>query len=300
MIRIKEYLYFIKVPVVLGNLLVSIISWYVSASFFSWYALLFFAALFFIYSASAALNNYQDRKLDSLHRRTEGRSLPSGRLGSRDAIIFFLLLFVMAIFFFLFLNLLDEQKTQGNFLYIFFLVLLAIFFYNGVYTPLKKKSSFALLAGAFAGALPVLIGWSYGNAGIFHKGAFAIFFFLFVWQVPHTMMILYKYKEDYNQGKIPNLWLQFSNKNFFRILALWYFLMLWILLTFPALSLLQNPVSLISLYVFLIINFFYLIFLFIRPNFLFLYSKLLFVYHSFFLFFILSLLFYDKTLRHLA
>ena len=62
------------------------------------------------------------------------------------------------------------------------LSVISLFFYAFIYTPLKKVSSVAVLAGAVPGAMPCLIGWAAGNDSLTAGGwiLFAIAVFLAV------------------------------------------------------------------------------------------------------------------------
>jgi protoheme IX farnesyltransferase len=71
--------------------------------------------------------------------------------------------------------------------------------YLYVYTPLKKVSTICVTIGAFAGALPPVIGWAAatGRLGI---EALALFGILFFWQFPHFLSLAWVYKADYEKG----------------------------------------------------------------------------------------------------
>jgi protoheme IX farnesyltransferase len=64
------------------------------------------------------------------------------------------------------------------------------------YTPLKRKSPLCTLVGAFAGAMPPLIGWA-AASGHLSLGAWTLYSVLFLWQFPHFMSIAWMYREDY-------------------------------------------------------------------------------------------------------
>ena len=98
---------------------------------------------------AAALNQYQERRPDRIMERTRARPLPSERLSSRAVlkISFSLVLLGLLILF---------LRTNWKALAI---GISAVVLYNGVYTPLKKKTAFAVLPGALIGALPPLLGW---------------------------------------------------------------------------------------------------------------------------------------------
>lgn len=80
---------------------------------------------------------------------------------------------------------------------------IALAWYLGVYTPLKRISSLALLAGGLCGAFPPLIGWTLagGNPADFRVVTLAGL--LFLWQVPHFWLFQRRHAEDYRRAGIP-------------------------------------------------------------------------------------------------
>jgi protoheme IX farnesyltransferase len=79
------------------------------------------------------------------------------------------------------------------------LAVLTLLSYLFVYTPLKRKTPLCVLAGAFPGAMPPLIGWA-GATDRFHVEAWASYAILFLWQLPHFMAIAWMYREDYDRA----------------------------------------------------------------------------------------------------
>ena len=142
-------------------------------------------------SGISALNQWMERDLDGLMRRTAHRPLPLGTLSPRAALIFGLSL------------------TVGAEVYLAFLVnplsafcgLTVIVGYLLCYTPLKTRTSLSTLVGAFPGAVPPLLGWA---AATNHVGmeAWALFAILFLWQFPHFFAIAWMYREDYARAGI--------------------------------------------------------------------------------------------------
>lgn len=72
----------------------------------------------------------------------------------------------------------------------------ALVLYAAVYTPLKKRTAWAAVPGAVAGALPPLIGWTAG-AGQPGVPGLALFTLLLVWQFPHLLVISLRHEQDY-------------------------------------------------------------------------------------------------------
>jgi protoheme IX farnesyltransferase len=142
-------------------------------------------------SGIAALNQYLERDLDAVMRRTANRPLPSGRVVAKEALVFGAGLTVIAeIYLAAFVNPLSAL-----------LGLTVISGYLFAYTPLKTRTTLSTMVGAFPGAVPPLIGWAAarGDIGI---EAWVLFAILFLWQFPHFLAIACMYREDYARAGI--------------------------------------------------------------------------------------------------
>jgi protoheme IX farnesyltransferase len=139
----------------------------------------------------ATLNQYAERDLDGLMRRTANRPLPSGKLMPWEALAFGVGLTVSAeIYLLLLVNPLSA-----------WLGLTVIAGYLFGYTPLKTRTSLSTLVGAFPGAVPPLIGWAAAR-GTVGLEAWVLFAILFLWQFPHFLAIAWMYREDYTRAGI--------------------------------------------------------------------------------------------------
>lgn len=133
-----------------------------------------------------ALNQWWERALDALMKRTEDRPLPAKRLHPRDALLFGLLCCLVgtALLFF-FVNLLAALLAMAT-----------VVIYVLAYTPLKRHTTLNTLLGAVPGALPPLIGWAAATNDVGMGGAI-LFLILWFWQMPHFLAIAWLYREDY-------------------------------------------------------------------------------------------------------
>jgi heme o synthase len=142
-------------------------------------------------SGIATLNQFMERDLDRLMRRTADRPLPSGRLSAFEALWFGLVLTTTAeLYLGLFVNLLTA-----------ILGLTVIVGYLFVYTPLKTRTTLSTALGAFPGAMPPLMGWTAARGEI-DIAAWVLFAILFLWQFPHFLAIAWMYREDYGRAGI--------------------------------------------------------------------------------------------------
>lgn len=142
-------------------------------------------------SGIATLNQYMERDLDGLMRRTADRPLPSGKLLPWEALLFGVGLTVLAE---IYLAVLVNPLTA-------LLGLSVIAGYLFGYTPLKTRTSLSTLVGAFPGAVPPLIGWTAATDSLSLE-AWVLFAILFLWQFPHFLAIAWMYREDYARAGI--------------------------------------------------------------------------------------------------
>ncbi len=99
---------------------------------------------------TAALNQYVERDMDAVMRRTASRPLPSGQLQPREVLIFgFSTIVLGAGWLAMAVNSLSAM-----------IALATSVLYLCLYTPLKTRTTLATAVGAIPGALPPLIGWA--------------------------------------------------------------------------------------------------------------------------------------------
>jgi protoheme IX farnesyltransferase len=67
------------------------------------------------------------------------------------------------------------------------------------YTPLKRRSTAALMVGAIPGAMPPLLGWT-AATGVLSSPGIALFLILFVWQLPHFIAISIFRVDEYERA----------------------------------------------------------------------------------------------------
>jgi len=142
-------------------------------------------------SGIATLNQYAERELDGLMRRTATRPLPTRKIAPWEALAFGAGLTILAeVYLLVFVNPLSAL-----------LGLTVIAGYLFGYTPLKTRSSLSTIVGAFPGAVPPLIGWT-AATGTLSIEAWVLFAILFLWQFPHFLAIAWMYREDYSRAGI--------------------------------------------------------------------------------------------------
>lgn len=141
--------------------------------------------------AANSLNMYLERDADLLMERTKDRPLPAKRMAPPVALWFGVELAFVAI---LILSVAVNPLTA-------FLGVVAFVSYVLFYTPLKQKTTLALLVGAVPGAMPPLMGWTAATGSIALPGIL-LFMILFLWQIPHFLAIALFRKGEYAKAGI--------------------------------------------------------------------------------------------------
>jgi protoheme IX farnesyltransferase len=123
--------------------------------------------------------------------RTRVRPLPDGRLQPFEALAFGVLTAASGI---VILTLLVNPLAGA-------VTAVTVATYVFVYTPMKRHTSLATIAGAIPGALPPVTGWVAARGEI-DAGAAALFAILFLWQLPHFLSLAWLYKDEYRAAGI--------------------------------------------------------------------------------------------------
>ncbi len=139
-------------------------------------------------AASNGSNQIWERDLDKLMNRTSKRPLPLGEMSVTEAYIVVIVALTVGTGLLLMLNL--SSALLG---------LAAYISYVFIYTPMKRKSPWAVFVGAFPGAIPPMLG------AIAHTNEFGLvpgvlFFVQFTWQFPHFWAIAWVAYDDYKAG----------------------------------------------------------------------------------------------------
>jgi protoheme IX farnesyltransferase len=146
-------------------------------------------------ASAQTINCIYDRDIDYDMERTRHRPMPSGRIQSRDALIFAIALAVIS---FTLLAVFANLFAAG-------LAMSGIVFYVLVYTHwLKRHSSQNIVIGGAAGAIPALVGWA-AVTGSLSWAAWLIFAIVFVWTPPHFWSLALMIRDDYAKVGIPML-----------------------------------------------------------------------------------------------
>jgi len=152
-------------------------------------AILAFTGL--LVGSANVLNSFLERDVDARMRRTRHRPIPSGRIEPWSA---FALGLAAGSFAMPALVMVANPLTAA-------LGLTAWTLYVAVYTPLKRKTPWALEIGTIPGALPPLMGWT-AVTGTIDGPGLALFAIMVFWQLPHFLAITLYLDDDYGRGGI--------------------------------------------------------------------------------------------------
>jgi len=140
-------------------------------------------------AGAAALNQWLERKLDALMRRTRTRPVPAGRMRPAEALTLGVALSVLGV---------SYLGATCNALSATLAALTIVIYIFG-YTPLKRASTANTVVGAIPGAVPPMIGWVAARGAI-EAGAWSLFAILLLWHLPHFFAIAWMHREDYSRA----------------------------------------------------------------------------------------------------
>ncbi len=179
-------------------------------------------------SAASAntINNYLDRDIDRLMRRTRGRPTARDEITPRGAIGFGIVLGIAGFAWLtLFVNVVAALLATS-----------AIFFYVFVYTlGMKRRTNQAVVIGGAAGCVPVLTGWAaVPGTTLADPVPWLLFAIIFWWTPPHFWALAMKYRDDYAAAGLPMLTVTHGNDEATRQILLYSYLLLAVVLMYIA------------------------------------------------------------------
>lgn len=144
---------------------------------------------------AAAANTLQDRYLDGAMARTMNRPVPAGRITTRGAAMTALALMALGTLVIARYAALSAVAAS----------LVTVILYNGLYTPLKTRTQWALVPGILSGLMPPVIGWL-AAGGMFPSAGLGYLAVLYgTWQLPHFWLIVMERGDEYRRCGIPTI-----------------------------------------------------------------------------------------------
>ncbi|HEY4673608.1 MAG TPA: heme o synthase [Nitrososphaerales archaeon] len=147
-------------------------------------------------AGAGAFNAYLDRDIDAVMARTMNRPIPLGRINPPIRALQFgvLMIGIAAVVSLTMLNLLSTA-----------MILLGAFTYIVVYTIfLKRRTTWNIVLGGFAGSFAALAGWTAAGDSI-GGPAILMAFLIFLWTPSHFWSLAILTNRDYQKAGIPML-----------------------------------------------------------------------------------------------
>jgi protoheme IX farnesyltransferase len=190
------------------------------------------AGIFLLTAAGSVLNQVQERATDALLRRTAGRPLACGLLspGAGSGLGLCLASGGLAVL------------LAGCGMAPALLSLASLAWYLLVYTPLKRLTPLAVLAGTPCGAMPPLIGWLAAGGTFPAPQPLALALVMLLWQVPHYWLLALPDRDELKGAGfrvLPAL----SDRQLLTVSHRWILGLALSTLLLPALDLPANPLA---------------------------------------------------------
>ena len=166
-----------------------------------------------IWLGSAAANtigSYFDRDIDVIMDRTRGRPIPTGRISPANARAYGLVLLALSLAISYYLSPLSSLAMLVGFLD-----------YTVVYSYLLKRKSWSnIILGGFSGVMPVLVGY-FATTDPVLPLATALFlgFLVFFWIPEHIWSLAIRFRQQYEDAKIPMLPVIMSESRSVQVIA---------------------------------------------------------------------------------
>lgn len=181
-------------------------------------------------AGGSSLNQVMERDIDALMLRTSSRPLPKGQLTPCSATAIGATVILAG------LTLLTAVGGVQPAL-IGFSVLT---WYLAVYTPLKRRTPFALAIGAVCGAFPPVIGWCLAGGNPTDYRIMLMAGLLYLWQIPHFWLFQSRHADDYRLAGIPLLAMPDRSNGLFRV---WLFALVAAAMLVPAFGIISRHVA---------------------------------------------------------
>ena len=159
----------------------------------------------------SAVKEVQEHKEDAKMERTKHRPIASGKWSPRTGLAIAGVLIVSSLI--LIYDLLGFTGLN--------LILFSFIWYNGFYTPLKKKSALAVVPGALLGVVPPAIGWLTAGHSLWEPEFYALGLFYFIWQVPHFWLLVMFHHGEYKGAGYPTALRLFGRNSLQRLTFVW-------------------------------------------------------------------------------
>lgn len=187
--KVKVYAAFTKMRLASLVVFSAVISYlYAAPTIDLWTLAILSVGGFLVTGAANGMNQIIEKDFDKLMERTADRPIPSGQMSVTEGLLVVAVSGILGILMLSYINILSGLLGA-----------MAVIMYAGIYTPMKRKTSWAVIVGAFPGAIPPLLGYV-AYTGKFGLVPGILFIIQFAWQLPHFWSIAWKLDEDYKKG----------------------------------------------------------------------------------------------------
>lgn len=194
---LKDFLKLCKLKVVALIMLTAVVGMFMSVPGLPPMDLVIFGSIGIALASSSAavFNHVVDQRIDNIMGRTKNRPMPKGKVNTKQAIAFGLMVGIVGIGILLvFVNTLTAILT-------FF----ALIGYAVIYTMyLKRATPQNIVIGGAAGAAPPILGWTAITNSV-DVGALLLFLIVFIWTPPHFWALAIHRHEEYAKVDVPML-----------------------------------------------------------------------------------------------
>ena len=231
-VLINHYLELSKIRITVSVTITCLIGYILFSSSLTYLLLFAVIGTFLLSAGSSALNHFQEIEFDSMMTRTAKRPLASRSISSNHGLVFGIVIALVG-----YLVLMYGVNELSA-----YLGLTALVIYNGIYTPLKRKTTMAVFPGAIIGAIPPMIGWVAAGGSVTDTQILALAFFIFFWQIPHFWLLVLIYDEDYKKAGYPTLTEMLNLQQLKRVTFIWIFNLAVCSVIFPLFKLTQSVI----------------------------------------------------------
>lgn len=192
--KVKSYYWLSKPGIIYANLLTALAgymfgsAWNVQVKPF----LGVLAGVTLVIAAAAVYNNVLDRKIDKQMKRTKQRSLVTGDIGVRSALLYATGLMLLG---FIILGLCTPLLVS-------IIGVIGFVDYVALYGWTKRHTLYSTLVGSISGSTAIVAGYCTAT-GRFDVGAWLLFAILILWQIPHFYAIALYRRRDYAAAGLP-------------------------------------------------------------------------------------------------
>ena len=167
--------------------------------------------IFLLACGSSVINHLQEKRTDAVMARTSQRPIPARKITMRFAVVLAIVEFLAG----------SALLLISAGVLALCLGWLAMFWYNVVYTNLKRKTPNAVIPGSVIGSIPPLVGWVAAQGDLFSMEALLMAMFFFIWQVPHFYLLAIKYGHEYEEAGLPSLTKSYSLTWIKNVVFIW-------------------------------------------------------------------------------